>query len=142
MEMTSIQVVSCMVLPILEEHGHPGSHHWATHTNVLKVGARGNQWQFPSYRHHCLREFGCVKPFGHERHQEGLLKLPVLGAPFNRGQYLGCKLLSLLTKCRQAFDSLVIRGEGAADGHGMPSDVALGVLHHFLLQFEELRPFT
>ena len=42
----------------------------------------------------------------------------------------------------QAFDSLMIRGEGAADGYGAPSDVALGVLHHLLLQFEELWPFT
>ena len=142
MEMTSVQVVSRMVLPILEEHGHPGPHCWAMHTNVLEVGACGNQWQFPSYRHHCLHEFGRAKPSGHQRHREGLLKLPVLGAPFNHGQYLGRELLGLPTKCQQAFDSFVIRGKGAADGHGTPSDVALGMLHHLLLQFEELRPFT
>ena len=129
-----------MVLPILEEHGHPGPHCWATHTNVLKVGAHGNQWQFLSYRHHCLHEFGHAKPSGHQRLREGLLKLPVLGAPFNRGQYLSCGLLSLVTKRQQAFDSLVIQGEGSADGHGMPLDVTLGMFHHLLLQFEELRP--
>ena len=127
-----------MVLPKLEEHGHPGPHYWATHMDVLEMGAHGNQWQFPSLRRHCLHEFGHAKPSGHQGHREGLLKLPVLGAPFNRGQYLSCELLSLLTKHRQALDSPVIRGEGAADGRGTPSGVVLGVLHHLLLQFEEL----
>ena len=85
-----------------------------------------------------MREFGHAKPPGHQGHREGLLKLPVLGAPFNRGQYLGCELLGIVTKHRQAFDSLMIWGEGVADGHGAPSDVALGALHYLLLQFEEL----
>ena len=131
-----------MVLPILEEHGHPSPHCWAMHTDVLEVGACGNQWQFSSYRHRCLHEFGRAKPSGHQRHWEGLLKLPVLGAPFNHGLYLCCKLLSLVTKYQQALDSLVIQGEGVADGHGTPPDEVLNVLHHLLLQFEEFRPFT
>ena len=38
-ETTSVQVASHMVLPKLEEHGHPGPHCWAMHMNVLKVGA-------------------------------------------------------------------------------------------------------
>ena len=92
----SIQMVSHVVLPKLEEHSHPGPHRWAVHSNILVVGTRRNQWQFPPYGHRRLDEFKSVKPSGHQRHREGLLELPVLGAPFNCGQYLGCKLLSLV----------------------------------------------
>ena len=39
-----------MILPILEEDGHPGPHRRTTHMDVLDVAARGHEWQLPSER--------------------------------------------------------------------------------------------
>ena len=99
-EAAPIQMASHVILPKLQEHGHPGPHHFAVHTNVFVMGAWRNQWQFPSHGHRHLDVFQSAQPFGHQGYREGLLELPVLGAPFNGGKYLGCKLLGLVPKCR------------------------------------------
>ena len=53
MEAAPIQMASHVILPKLQEHGHPGPHRWAAHMNIFVVGTRRNQWQFPSHgRHH------------------------------------------------------------------------------------------
>ena len=56
-EAALIQMVSHVILPKLQEHGHPGPHHWAAHANIFLVGARRDQWQFPLHGHHCLDVF-------------------------------------------------------------------------------------
>ena len=63
----------------------------------------------------------------------------MLSAPFYYGEYLGCKLLGLVPKCREAFYSLMIRGEGMVDSLCVPPDVILGVLHYLFFQLEEVR---
>ena len=57
MEVAPIQMASHMILPKLQEHGHPGPHRWAAHANIFVVGARRNQWQFPSRGHRRLDVF-------------------------------------------------------------------------------------
>ena len=60
MEAASIQMTGHVILPKLQEHGHPGQHHRAAHVNIFIVGARRDQWQLPPYRHHRLDEFECA----------------------------------------------------------------------------------
>ena len=122
-----------MILPVLKENSHPRPHCWAAYTDVLEVGTCGDQRQFPSQGCHCLHELGHAQPLGDLRHWEGLLELPVLGAPLNCSKYLSHKLLGLSAKCRQALNSLMVRGEGSADNCSTPSDVGWGILHYFLL---------
>ena len=132
-ELTTLQVMSHVILPVLKENGHPRPHRWAAYKDVLGVAARRDQWQFPSEGCHCLHELRCAQPLGDLRHWEGLLELPVLGALLDCSEYLSRELLGLSAKCQQALNSLVVRGEGAADNRSMPSDVGWGVLHYFLL---------
>ena len=122
-----------MILPVLKENGHPRPYCRATYTDVLEVAARGHQLQFPSQGRHCLHKSWHAQPLGDQGHRERLLELPVLGAPLNCSENLSCILLGLPAKCQQALNSLVVRGEGAADDCSMPSDVGLGVIHYFLL---------
>ena len=56
-EAALIQMASHVILPKLQEHGHPGPHHWAAHANIFVVGAQRNQWQFSSHGHHRLDVF-------------------------------------------------------------------------------------
>ena len=81
-----------MILPILEEDGHPGPHRQTMHTDVLEVAAHGHEWQLSSERGRSLCELRCSEPSGNHRHREGLLELPMLGAPFNNSKHLRCKL--------------------------------------------------
>ena len=60
MEAAPIQMVSHAILPKLQEHGHPGPHRWAAHTNIFVVGAQRNQYQFPSHGHRHLDIFQCA----------------------------------------------------------------------------------
>ena len=68
-----------MVLPILEEDGHPGPHRRTTHTDVLEMAAHGHEWQLSSERGRSLCELRRSEPSGNHRHWEGLLELPMLG---------------------------------------------------------------
>ena len=88
-----------MVLPILEKDGHPGPHRRTTHADVLKVASHGHEWQLPSKRSRGLCELRCSEPFGDYRHREGLLELPILGAPLNGSEHLCCKFLGLVAEC-------------------------------------------
>ena len=112
-----------MVLPILEEDGHPGPHRWTTHTSVLEMAARGHEWQLSSEQDCSLCELRCSEPSGNHRHREGLLELPMLGAPFNNSKHLHCKFLCLVTECRQTLNSLMVGAESAENNGSMPSDV-------------------
>ena len=56
-EAAPIQIVSHVILPKLQEHGHPGPNHWAAHENIFIVGTQRNQWQFPSHGHRHLDVF-------------------------------------------------------------------------------------
>ena len=60
LKVAPIQMASIVILPKLQEHGHPGPHRWAAHTNIFIVGAQRNQWQFPSHGHRCLDVFQCA----------------------------------------------------------------------------------
>ena len=88
-----------MILPILEEDGHPGPHRRTTYTDVLEVAARGHEWQLLSKRSRGLCELRHSEPSGDYRHREDLLELPMLGAPLNGSEHLCCKLLGLVTEC-------------------------------------------
>ena len=112
-ESTTVQVTSHVILTVLKENGHPR--------------------QFPSQGCHCLHKLQRTQPLWDQRHQEGLLQLPVLGAPLDCSEYLSRVLLGLSTERQQALNSLLVRGEGAADDRSMPSDVGLGIIHYFLL---------
>ena len=112
-----------MILPILEEDGHPGPHHWTMHADVLNVAARRHERQLSSERGRSLCELGCSEPSGDHGHREGLLELPMLGAPFNDSEHLRCKLLCLVAKRRQTLDSFMVRAESAENNGGTPSDV-------------------
>ena len=85
-----------MVLPILEEDGHPGPHRRTMHADVLEVAACGHEWQLSSERGRSLCELRHSEPPGDHRHREGLLELPMLGAPFNNSEHLRCKFLCLV----------------------------------------------
>ena len=76
---------SHVILPILEEDGHPGPHHRTTHADVLEVAAHG---QLSSERGRSLFKLRRSEPSGNHRHWEGLLELPMLGAPFNNCEHL------------------------------------------------------
>ena len=89
-----------MVLPILEKDGHPGPHRRTMHADVLEVATCGHEWQLPSKRSHGLRELRHSEPFWDYRHQEGLLELPMLGAPLNGSEHLRCKFLGLVAERR------------------------------------------
>ena len=128
-----------MILPILEEDGHPGPHRWTTHADILDVAARGHERQLPSEWDHSLCELGRSEPSGDHRHRESLLELPMLGAPFNDGEHLYCKLLCLVTERRQTLDSFMVRAESAEDDGGTPSDVGLGILYNLVLQLPEFQ---
>ena len=112
-----------MILPILEKDGHPGPHRWEMHADVLEVATRGHEWQLTPKRSRGLCELRCSEPSGDYRYREGLLELPMLGAPFNGSKYFRCKLLGLVAECRQTLNSLVVGAESAADNGSMPSDV-------------------
>ena len=112
-----------MILPILEKDGHPGPHCRTTHVDVLKVAACGHEWQLPSKRSRGLCELRCSEPSGDYRHREGLLELPMLGAPLNGGEHLCCKFLGLVAKRRQTLNSLMVRAESAENNGSTPSDV-------------------
>ena len=112
-----------MILPILEKDSQPGPHRWTTHADVLKVAAHGHEWQLPSKRSRGLRELRCSEPFGDYRHREGLLELPMLGAPLNGSKHLCCKFLGLVAECRQTLNSLMVRAESAENNGSTPSDV-------------------
>ena len=112
-----------MVLPILEKDGHPGPHRWTTHADVLEVATHGHEWQFPPKRSRGLCELRHSEPSGNYRHREGLLELPMLGAPLNGGEHLRCKLLGLVAERRQTLNSLMVRAESAENNGSTPSDV-------------------
>ena len=122
-----------MILPILEKDGHPGPYRRTTHVDVLKVAARGHEWQLSSKRCCGLCELRHSEPPGDYRYWEGLLEHPMLGAPLNGSEYLCCKLLGLVAERRQALNSLVVRAEGAAENGSTPSDVRLGIPYYFVL---------
>ena len=128
-----------MILPILEEDGHPGPHRQTTHADVLDVATHGHERQLPSERGHSLCELGCSEPSGDHGHRESLLELPMLGAPFNDGEHLHCKLLCLVAERRQTLDSFMVGAESAEDDGGTPSDVGLGVLYNLVLQLPEFQ---
>ena len=112
-----------MILPILEEDGHPGPHRRTTYADVLEVAARGQEWQLSSERGCSLCELRCLEPSGDHRHQEGLLEPPMLGAPFNNSEHLDCKFLCLVTERRQTLNSFMVGGESAENNGSTPSDV-------------------
>ena len=112
-----------MILPILEKDGHPGPHCQTTHGDVFKVATHGHEWQLPSKRSCCLCELRHSEPFGDYRHWEGLLELPMLGAPLNGSQHLRCKFLGLVAECRQTLNSLMVGAESAENNGSTPSDV-------------------
>ena len=122
-----------MILPILQEDSHPGPHRRTTHVDVLEVAGRGHEWQLASERGRGLCKLRCSEPSGDYRHREGLLELPVLGAPLDGSEHLHCKLLGLVAECRQTLDSLMVGAESAEDNGSTPSDVRLGVLYNFVL---------
>ena len=128
-----------MILPILEEDGHPGPHRRTTHVDILDVAARGHERQLPSKQGRSLCELKHSEPSGDHRHRESLLELPMLGAPFNDGEHLRCKLLCLVTECQQTLDSFMVGAEGAEDDGSTPSDVGLGVLYNLVLQLLEFQ---
>ena len=94
-----------MILPILEKDGHPGPHRRTAHADVLEVATHGHEWQLPFKRSRGLCELRCLEPSGDYRHWEGLLELPMLGAPLNGSEHLCCKLLGLVAKHRQTLNS-------------------------------------
>ena len=102
-----------MILPILEEDSHPGPHGRAMHVDVLEVAARGHEWQPSSERGHSLCELRRSEPSGDHRHREGLLELPMLGAPFNNSKHLRCKFLCLVAEGQQTFNSFMVGAESA-----------------------------
>ena len=112
-----------MTLPILEEDGHPGLHHRTTHADVLDVATRRHERQLSSERGRSLCELGHSEPSGDHGHREGLLELPMLGAPFNDSEHLCCKLLCLVAERRQTLDSFMVGAESAENNSGPPSDV-------------------
>ena len=112
-----------MILPILEKDGHPGPHRQTTHADVLEVAARGHEWQLPSKRSRGLCELRCSEPSGDYRHREGLLELPMLGAPLNDSEHLHCKFLGLVAERRQTLNSLMVRAESVGNNGSTPSDV-------------------
>ena len=112
-----------MVLPILEKDGHPGPHRRTTHVDVLEVAACGHEWQLPSKRSRGLCELRCSEPYGNYRHREGLLELPMLGAPLNGGEDLSCKFLGLVTERQQTLNSLLVGAESVENNGSKPSDV-------------------
>ena len=112
-----------MVLPILEKDGQPGPHRRTTHADILKVAARGHEWQLPSKQSRGLCELRRSEPSGNYRHREGLLELPMLGTHINGGEDLCCKFLGLVTECRQTLNSLLVGAESAENNGSMPSDV-------------------
>ena len=108
-----------MILPILEEDGHPGPHRRTMHADVLEVAARGHEWRLSSERGHSL----CSEPSGNHRHWEGLLELPMLGAPFNNSEHLRRKFLCLVAERQQTLNSFMVRAESVENNGSMPSDV-------------------
>ena len=112
-----------MILPILEEDGHPGPHRWTMHADVLDVATRGHERQLPSQRGRSLCELRHSEPSGDQGHREGLLELPMLGSPFNDSEHLCCKFLCLVAERRQTLDSFMVGAESAEDNGGTPSDV-------------------
>ena len=112
-----------MIPPILEEDSHPGPHRRTTQADVLDVAARGHERQLPSEQGRSLCELGRLEPSGDHGHQEGLLELPMLGAPFNDSEHLRCKLLCLVVERQQTLDSFMVGAESAEDNGGTPSDV-------------------
>ena len=86
----------------------------------LPVGMSGSS---PPKRSRGLCELRHSEPSGNYRHWEGLLELPMLGAPLNGGEDLRCKFLGLVTKRRQTLNSLLVGAESAENNGSMPSDV-------------------
>ena len=124
-----------MILPILEEDGHPVPHCQTTHADILDVATRWHERQIPSERGRSLCEVRHSEPSGDHRHRESLLELPMLGAPFNDGEHLRC----LVNEHQQALDSFMVGAESAEDDGGMPSDVGLGILYNLILQLPEFQ---
>ena len=93
------------------------------HADVLEVAARGHQWQLPSKLSRGLCELRHSEPFGDYRHREGLLELPMLGAPLNGSEHLLCKFLGLVAEHRQTLNSLMVGAESAENNGSTPSDV-------------------
>ena len=112
-----------MILPILEEEGHPGPHRRTTHADVLEVAARGHEWQLSSEWGRSLCELRRSEPSGNHRHWKGLLELPMLGAPFNNSKHLRCKCLCPVAECRQTLNSFMVGAESAENNDSTPSDV-------------------
>ena len=112
-----------MILPILEEDGHPGPHRRTMHVNVLEVASHGHERQLSSERGHSLCEHRHLGLSGNHRHREGLLELPMLGAPLNGSEHLRCKFLCLVAECRQTLNNLRVGAESVEDNGRMPSDV-------------------
>ena len=112
-----------MILPILEEDGHPGPHRRTTHADVLDVAACRHERLLSSEWGCSLCELRHLEPSGDHRHREGLLELPMLGAPFNDSEHLHCKLLCLVAERRQTLNSFTVGAESAENNGGMPSDV-------------------
>ena len=112
-----------MVLLILEKDGHPGPHRRTTHADVLEVAPRGYEWQLPSKQSRGLCELRHSEPFRDYRHREGLLELPMLGAPLNGSEHLRCEFLGLVAEHRQTLNSLMVGAESAENNGSTPPDV-------------------
>ena len=112
-----------MILPMLEKDSHPGPHRRTTHVDILEVAAHGHEWQLPSKRSRGLCELRHLEPSVDYRHREGLLELPMLGAPLNGGEHLHCKFLGLVVERQQTLNSLMVGAESAENNGSTPSDV-------------------
>ena len=112
-----------MILQILEKDGHPGPHRRTMHADVLEVATCGHEWQLPSKPSPGLHELRHSEPFGDYRHREGLLELPMLGAPLNGSEHLRCKFLGLVAERRHTLNSLMVGAESAENNGSTPSDV-------------------
>ena len=87
-----------MVLPILEKDGHPGPHRRTMHTDVLEVAAVGMSGSSP-ISGVVVCETQAFEAIWELQAPEGLLELPMLGAPLNGGEHLRCKFLGLVAEC-------------------------------------------
>ena len=88
-----------MVLPILEQDGHPGPYRRAADSDVLKMAGCWHQRQLSPQWSCGLCEHRHPEPSRDHRNGERLLEFPVLSPPFNDGEYFRCEFLGLVTEC-------------------------------------------
>ena len=104
-----------VILPVLQQHSHPGPQGRASDTNVPHVDCQGREWQLPPEQCCGLCEFRHAKPFGYRRHRERLLHLPMLSVPFDGRQNSCCVPEGACAECQQAFHRLILPGEGVGN---------------------------